>query len=253
MTLISILAQFSLVQNRIDALLQSNNANAADLTFLMRQSEDLRSKIVEETPESQSEASEKLACLVNLIRRELKLQGIDGDISHLAQSASEVCDQFMTETFAPSAPPGRPARANSLGGAVFGGSIADYVAFAEGRVSLIGTDYTYIATSAENAEFYGRSQVGLMDAHLTEFIGDFRFETRAKLRLDACFSGDPQTYHHALNCAGEAKIMRCDMKPVNSSDGLLLGALVYMSDVTEQVRKLRPSSDSMAHQFTRRG
>lgn len=258
MTLRSILAQYNLVQSRIDALLHAPDATAADMSFLARQSRELREQIITDDPTDRWEAAQKLGCLINLLQRELMLQGIDREFSMMLRSASEACDKLLTEDKATPPPreevssdPDTPKRPS--GSAIFGGSIADYVSFAEGRVSLIGTDYTYIATSAENAKFYGRSPVSLMGAHMADFIGDLRFETRTKARLDACFSGEPQSYHHALNCGGEAKIMRCDMKPVNSSDGNILGALVYLTDVTEQVRKLRPSSEHIANQFIRRG
>ena len=79
-----------------------------------------------------------------------------------------------------------------------------------------------------------------------DLIGDTRFETRARARFDLCFEGTEQSYHHALHGEHGACILRCDMKPVTGSDGALIGALVYMTDVTEQARRLRPSSDVMS-------
>ncbi|WP_161556114.1 PAS domain-containing protein [Mangrovicoccus ximenensis] len=120
------------------------------------------------------------------------------------------------------------------------------MAFAAGRLSLIGTDYCFIATSEDTARHFGRQQISLMGMPLAEVIGAHRFETRARARLDACFDGKLQSYHVALPEGGRAKIMRCDMRPVNSGEGGILGALVYMTDVTEQVKRLRPDQDLFA-------
>lgn len=250
MKLLSALAQYNLVQSRIELLAQSQDASAADLTFLCRQSGVLRTEILEQAPESQDEAVRKLSCILTLMRRETGLQGIEGDLSELVEAAASACNDYLLNDSSPrKAAPSNTERKPS-GETIFGGTIADYVAFSEGRVSLIDTNYTYIATSEENAQYYGRQQIGIMGRHITDLIGEFRFETRAKPRLDECFAGRPQTYHHALNNNGDARIMRCDMKPVNSSQDMILGALVYITDVTEQVRKLRPRAETMGRQFS---
>lgn len=248
MKLLSALARYNLVQSRIDDLIQSKDPSASNLTFLCRQSDALRDEILHTKPESRDEAAKQLGCILNLMRREATLQGIEGDLIDMIDIASQTNGENLIEAAPRTA---QPAPQKPSAETYFGGTIADYVAFSEGRVSLIDTNYIYIATSEENARFYGRRQVGIMGQHIVDLIGETRFHTRAKPRLDECFAGNQQSYHHALNCNGEARVMRCDMKPVNSSQGTILGALVYITDVTEQVRKLRPSSETMVLQFHR--
>ncbi|WP_138468276.1 PAS domain-containing protein [Poseidonocella sp. HB161398] len=244
MTLLSALAQFSLVHSRIDSLLQQEAANTADLSLLLRQAQDLRGALLATVPRDEREAAQKLACIVNLIRRDAQLQGFDSELSALLEAAQETCGAIDRPYAVQAAPRsnGRACRVPSH----FGGSVADYVAFARGRLSLIDTDYRFIATSEDTARHFGRQQISLMGLPLAEVIGSHRFETRARQRLDACFEGAPQSYHVALPEGGKAKIMRCDMRPVASCEGGVLGALVYMTDVTSQVKRLRPDQDLFA-------
>lgn len=253
MNLLRILGQFNLVLARIDALAQNENASTADLSLLIRQANSLRQTIVDSVPETKAEAQEKVACLLHLVKRDAMQHGFDVEISALLDAASDACNRFQisdgeaVETPVSKAPDMSPRRDRA--GSVFGGSIADYVSFAPGRVSLIDTGYRYLATSQTNAEFYQLNQVGVMGKHVADLIGEFRFETRAKHRLDTCFGGEAQSYHHALPSADSARIFRCDMQPVNSFDGTILGALVYMTDVTEQVRRLRPTDAQFAQKI----
>ncbi|WP_172328778.1 PAS domain-containing protein [Mangrovicoccus sp. HB161399] len=245
MSLLSALAQYSLVNSRIDALLQRDEPDTADLSLLLRQASDLRGEVLGAAPRDPQEAAQKLACIVNLIQRDAQMQGFAPELSALLDAAQEACGAIGQPERTAAVPcMTRPSGARPA--AHFGGSVADYVAFAEGRLSLIGTDYCLIATSEETARHFGRQQISLMGMPLAEVIGRHRFETRARARLDACFAGKLQTYHVALPDHGRATIMRCDMRPVNSGEGGILGALVYMTDVTQQVKRLRPDQDLFA-------
>ena len=244
MSLLSALAQYSLVHSRIEALLQTDDdSRSADLSFLLRQARDLRKRVLDIQPADSEEAVQKLACIVSLIQRDAQLQGYDRELSGLLEAAQATCEAIsLPSTARASLPPPAPRPAAS----VFGGSVADYVAFAAGRVSLIDTCYRVVATSEETARHFGRQQIALMGRPLAELMGPYRFHIRAKGRLDACFAGEPQCYHLAMpSDLGRAQILRCDMKPVATGEGGILGALVYMTDVTEQVRRLRPDQDLM--------
>ncbi len=243
MTLVSALAQYSLVNSRIDALLQRDEPDTADLSLLLRQARDLRDALLEAEPRDPGEAAQKLACIVNLIQRDAQVQGFAPELAALLQAAQDTCGAIGMPGRSDVAP---RAAGSGRRASHYGGSVADYVAFSEGRASLIGTDYCFIATSEETARHFGRQQISLMGMALSDVIGLHRFETRARARLDACFEGKPQSYHVALPEGGRAKIMRCDMHPVNSGEGGILGALIYMTDVTEQVKRLRPDQDLFA-------
>lgn len=251
MTLLSVLTQYSQAQSQLEVLMQAEKTTSADLTFLVRQTNELRDLIVDHEPADQAEAIEKLACLINLIQRETRMLGLGPDLARVLDRSAETCDALSQgdfDLFALEEVPERPVVPAAGTSQNFGGSVADYVAFAEGRVSLIDANYTFIATSDENAAFYGRNQISIMGTHIADLIGEHRFQVRVKPRLDACFEGASQTYHHALNHNGEAFIMRCDMRPIRSGGGPVSAVLVYLTDVTETVRKLRPSADVMANQ-----
>lgn len=231
--------------------MQASDRSTADLGFLVKQSNDLRDRIIAQTPHSHKEAAEKLTCLINLMRRDPRMAAMDPDLCRLLGAAAETCETCVAT--APQEARDTDTKIRHKTQSVFGGSMADYVAFAEGRVSLIDTNYCYVATSEANAQFYGRQQISIMGSHMADVIGESLFQTRAKPRLDACFQGDPQTYHRAQNHLGSAIIVRCDMKPVNSSDGGIMGALVYLTDVTEQARRLRTASEAMVYKLPAQG
>ncbi|MBE3636628.1 PAS domain-containing protein [Mangrovicoccus algicola] len=249
MTLLSALAQFSLVQSRIEGLLAREETEPADLSLLLRQARDLRRAVLEAQPLDQQEAMQKLACIVNLIQRDARLQGFDAEIAALLDVAYETCSAIALPSRSAPVPRRSPDRRPSH----FGGSVADYVAFAEGRLTLVDTGYQIVATSEETAQHFGSQQIALMGRPLHEVIGAHRFETRTKPRLDACFAGQPQSYHIAMPDGGTARILRCDMRPVNSGEGTILGALIYMTDVTEQARRLRAKTGRFTPARARHG
>lgn len=235
MTILSALAQYSLIQSRIDALLQESAEAGASISLLLNQSDAVRDKILNATPRDEQEAVQKLACLVNLIQRDARLQGFESEIAGILDAAQSACAAVLHHSPCeqmPNRPPARPAQ-------VFGGSIADYVTYAQERVTFVDTSFTIVALSAEAARAYGCTQIEMMGAPLADLIGESRFRAKAEPRLKACFQGGQQSYHVAQSVDQEAVIMRCDMKPVHSGEDGLLGALVYMTDVTEQAMRLR--------------
>jgi hypothetical protein len=111
-------------------------------------------------------------------------------------------------------------------------SVSEFVSRAEDRVSIIGVDYSYLRTSAGNAKFYDTDPDRLHGRHVGEIIGEKRFETRARARLDACFRGHVQDYTHTLEIWRDNRIMNCRMTPVRDRNDTLIGAQVTMRDVT---------------------
>ncbi|WP_394691623.1 PAS domain-containing protein [Hoeflea sp.] len=111
-------------------------------------------------------------------------------------------------------------------------SVSDLVSQSADRVSIISTDYRYLRTSIGNTKFYEKDQQSILGRHLAEIIGTTRFESRARARLDACFSGARQDYSHILEIDGESRVMNCRMSPVRDRHNALIGAQVTMCDVT---------------------
>lgn len=244
----TLLAKYGLLQARIEALLAVADTAVADLSLLFTAERTLRTKIVSARPDDPGEAAEQIACLANLLRRELRRTGAGGEVGDLAEALLECGASLSMSRATVTAPEAGPSGAPAAAARTFGGSLAEYVSFAEGRVSIIDTACRYVATSPANAAFYDCAPVTVMGAHVADLIGGARFERRARARFDACFAGIAQSYHHALPAPDQtdARVMRCDMKPVRSSEGVVIGALVYMTDVTDRVRRLRGTGPVVA-------
>ena len=111
-------------------------------------------------------------------------------------------------------------------------SVAEFVSKAEDRVSIIGVDYCYLRTSAGNAKFYDTEPDRLHGRHVGEIIGERRFETRARARLDACFRGHVQDYTHTLEVWRDNRSMNGRMTPGRGRNDALIGAHGTKRDVT---------------------
>ncbi|KAF0677206.1 PAS fold PAC domain containing protein [Profundibacterium mesophilum KAUST100406-0324] len=112
--------------------------------------------------------------------------------------------------------------------------MSSYVFHSPERVCAVDRDYRYLATSATNASFNRRSQVGMIGMHVVEIIGLSRFNDRAREMFDRCLGGKVHEYYYDLQHEdGTTRIIRCQMKPVHDEIGTIYCALAYMTDVTE--------------------
>lgn len=125
-------------------------------------------------------------------------------------------------------------RADEGGGT--GQDLIAYVRSSTERVSIIDQDFRYIATSDANAQYHGTRPVRMIGSRVSVVIGRERFDQRARARLIACFEGQAQEYYHRDGDEGDARILRCQMKPARLGP---LGpvALVFVTDVTDDVAK----------------
>ena len=112
-------------------------------------------------------------------------------------------------------------------------ALVDYIGGATERVSLIGSDYRYLATSRPNAAHYRRPLDSFAGAHIAEVIGGPRFETRARAHIDACLKGGVREYYYELGVVGRPRVFRCQMKPVRIAGAPR--AVVYVRDVTDDL------------------
>ncbi|PWV98953.1 PAS domain-containing protein [Hoeflea marina] len=97
------------------------------------------------------------------------------------------------------------------------------------RVALVGRDYRYIYTNVRNAEFHGLRPADFIGRHLRDFIGDRRFRSRAKGKLDSCFEGNALRYHYTVaDGEGQMQDVDCRMRPLRGGDSEILGGLIVL-------------------------
>lgn len=100
----------------------------------------------------------------------------------------------------------------------------------EERVGVVGLDYRYIFTNERNAQFHQVRPSAFIGRHIVEFIGEERFETRVKAKLDQCFSGASLNYGYEITDAnGQAFAVSCRMTPFRDGSGQIAGAIVMLS------------------------
>ena len=104
------------------------------------------------------------------------------------------------------------------------------------RISLINLDHQYQFTSHSNAANYSATQDDIQGKHVAQIIGSQRFDRRASRFFDKCFSGELVEYAHTLgDDTGEPTFMKCRMQPHFDSDGAIAGAIVTMTDISEEL------------------
>ena len=112
-------------------------------------------------------------------------------------------------------------------------SIIDHSA---NRISLINLDHEYQFTSHSNAAHYGATQDVIQGRHVAQIIGDQRFGRRAKRFFDKCFSGELVEYAHTLSDdTAKTTFLKCRMQPHFDSSGAIAGAIVTMTDISEEL------------------
>lgn len=100
----------------------------------------------------------------------------------------------------------------------------------EERVGVVGLDYRYIFTNERNAQFHQVRPAAFIGRHIVEFIGEERFATRVKAKLDQCFSGASLNYGYEITDAnGQAFAVNCRMTPFRDGSGQIAGAIVMLS------------------------
>lgn len=103
------------------------------------------------------------------------------------------------------------------------------------RVAVLTRDYRYLYSNPANCAHLNRKPMELIGRHLSEFIGEERFATCARRKLDACFAGEhvDYTYERPADEAG-SRLMRCRMSPLRDAGGKVMGALIVMEDLDQQ-------------------
>lgn len=119
-------------------------------------------------------------------------------------------------------------------------SVSGLVARACDRMTVIGTDYRYLQSNSPYCDFYNDKPEKIVGKHISDVIGEARFSSRARHRLDACFNHGTQEYDFALDVAGQTRIMNIRMLPVRDRYHVSIGALVMIRDTTTNSLDLTP-------------
>lgn len=106
------------------------------------------------------------------------------------------------------------------------------------RVAVLTKDYRYLYSNELNSVHLGRKPIDLVGRHIVDFIGEERFLSGVKARLDACFAG--QQFDYRPDCAQQDSLQppRCRMSPLRDSYGEILGALIIMQGMGASTRTL---------------
>lgn len=99
------------------------------------------------------------------------------------------------------------------------------------EVLVVTRDYRYLYANAAHAKSAARKPIELVGKHVSDVIGTQRFESRARAKLDDCFSGDVVSYEYTLDECGD-QLIDCKMTPIRGAQGEVLGALVVARDIT---------------------
>lgn len=227
MSIVTLIAEFNLLNVRLKSAL-TGDLDISEVADLVRACAAKQTEIEHFRPDNPREAHEQLQFLLARARDEAP--------TSRERSAVILATELLNRRAA-----AYPVRSEGLAGQGGGtivtreDSLISYVCNAVERLSLIGPDFRYVATSPANAAFYGWTQAAFVGRHLIDVIGVARFETRARARLERAFRGEPQEYTHPLEANGQARTMRCQIKPVRSVEAKPLGVLVYVRDVTGEV------------------
>lgn len=100
-------------------------------------------------------------------------------------------------------------------------------------VAVVTTDYRYLYSNPVNARSHNRKPMALIGRHVSELVGDTRFATRVKPKLDLCFSGETVDYVYEQQEAGTLALMRCRMTPLRTSASRIIGAIVLLQNLSE--------------------
>ncbi len=102
------------------------------------------------------------------------------------------------------------------------------------RVSVIAPDYRYLYCNETDARAWGHAAAEIRGRHITEMLGEERFEQGFREKLDSAFAGEIADYTFADPVEGRTRVLRCRMSPYRAASGELIGALVLMEEIADR-------------------
>jgi PAS domain S-box-containing protein len=101
------------------------------------------------------------------------------------------------------------------------------------RIAAFGKDLRYTYVSPANGRYHDMPAREICGRHVSELIGNARYEKRAKRYFDKCFGGEDQCYYYYLDSKRHGRqLMECRMLAQRDADNDVLGAVVLMRDLT---------------------
>jgi len=100
------------------------------------------------------------------------------------------------------------------------------------RVAVITTDYRYLYSNPENANHLNLRPIDLIGRHISDLIGEHRFEVGTKEQFDKCFSGETVDFVKRRQRDEDVITTRCRMTPLRSGRNVVIGALVVLQDLS---------------------
>ncbi|GAB4357254.1 MAG: hypothetical protein Kow0026_17450 [Oricola sp.] len=101
------------------------------------------------------------------------------------------------------------------------------------RISTFDPDFRYCYTSPANSRFYDIPQGAFRGRHVTEMIGEDRYEKRAKAYFEKCLSGEDQCYYYYLDSGQRGRmLLECRMLRRHDASDQTLGAVIITRDLT---------------------
>ncbi len=101
------------------------------------------------------------------------------------------------------------------------------------RIAAFGKDLRYTYASPANGRYHDMPAREICGKHVSELIGNTRYEKRAKRYFDKCFGGEDQCYYYYLDSERHGRqLLECRMLAQRDADNDVLGAVVIMRDLT---------------------
>ena len=93
------------------------------------------------------------------------------------------------------------------------------------RIAAFGKDLRYTYVSPANGRYHDMPAREICGRHVSELIGNARYEKRAKRYFDKCFGGEDQCYYYYLDSKRHGRqLMECRMLAQRDADNDVLGA-----------------------------
>ena len=101
-------------------------------------------------------------------------------------------------------------------------------------VSVVGRDFVYRDVNRAYLEAYLKRREGIVGHTVAELLGQERFETLSRPRLERCFRGEHTLYQAWFELPnGGRRFMNVSYTPYLEPDGSISGAVVSARDITE--------------------
>ncbi|WP_299409297.1 EAL domain-containing protein [Acaryochloris sp. IP29b_bin.148] len=103
---------------------------------------------------------------------------------------------------------------------------------ASSYMSLVDTQYTYIAANSQYLEIFNKSTQNIAGQHIADLHGQQFFYENIKPALDQCFTGDKVRNQHWFPSLGATRYFDVEYVPFRDQQGNIIGAAISARDIT---------------------